>query len=418
MKFVLTGPKCSGKSKLGRVLADSLSLPFYETDLMIEELFKCKNNSDLSCRAICAQYGEDFFRDLEREVIENVSKLDKCVISTGGSTMLNKDSRQLLRPNSILILITATIEVLLKRLSEKEIPAFLNNKTARDLFSIKASLVAEVVKPYADIIIDSSSLSFDETFNILSKEIAPFLLSSSLNNKEKMKSLYFESSYLESLLKEHFELLSSVSLKHPFIVTVKLGKDNFNAVLDSTAMTLLSGKNFVLIPTETVYGLVCLWDNIEAKKLIYEAKSRPEGKPLQMLAGNIAMVEKYGCILNQTALKIVNAFCPGPITIIVPSVDGVSKIGFRIPEHELVLQLIKKLNSPLAATSANLSGELPALNVNDALDSLRIKPLLSIDGGDLPKESLASTVVEIIGDELKILREGPISYENLIKVLK
>ncbi|MEI6056240.1 MAG: Sua5/YciO/YrdC/YwlC family protein, partial [Lentisphaerota bacterium] len=124
------------------------------------------------------------------------------------------------------------------------------------------------------------------------------------------------------------------------------------------------------------------------------------------------------CSLNPTALKIVTAFCPGPITIIVPSVDGVSKIGFRIPEHEFVLQLIKKLNAPLAGTSANLSGEPAALNVNDALSSLRIKPSLSIDGGALPKESLASTVVEIVGDELKIIRKGAISYDSLIKILK
>lgn len=418
MKIVLTGPKCSGKSKLGRVLADSLSLPFYETDLLIEGLFKTKNNSDLTCRAICAQHGEDFFRNLECDIIERVSKLDNCVISTGGSTMLNKDSRQLLRFNSVLILITATIETLLKRLLEKEIPAFLINKTAKDLFSIKASLVSEVIKPYADIVIDSSSLSFDETFDTLSKEITPFLISASLNNKDEIKSLNFDLSYLESLLKEHFGLSSSVSLQHPFIVTLKLEKGNFNAVLDSTATALLSKKGFVLIPTETVYGLACLWTDNVAKEIIYKAKARPETKPFQMLVSSVDMAMKYGCSLNPTALKIAAAFCPGPITIIVPSVDGVSKIGFRIPEHEFVLQLIKKLDAPLAATSANLSGEPAALNAKDALSSLRIKPSFSIDGGDLPKESLASTVVEIVGDELKIIRKGPISYDSLIKVLR
>ena len=199
---------------------------------------------------------------------------------------------------------------------------------------------------------------------------------------------------------------------------IKLKKDNFNEAIDSTAATLLSKNGFVLIPTETVYGLACLWDDNKSKEIIYKAKSRPETKPFQMLAASFGMAIKYGCSLNQTALRIATAFCPGPITIIVPSEDGVGKIGFRVPEHEFALQLIEKLDKPLAATSANLSGELSALNVNDALSSLKIKPLLSIDGGDLPKDSLASTVVEIIGDELKILRNGPISYDSLRKVLK
>lgn len=242
MKFILTGPKCSGKSKLGYVLADYLSLPFYETDLMIEELFKSKNNSTLSCRAICSQYGEDFFRKLEQEVVEEVSGFDNCVISTGGSTMLNRDSRQLLRINSILILITASLEILLKRLSEKEIPSFLNNTTAKDLFSIKASMVTEVIKPYADIIIDSSTLSFDETLNILAKEILSFMMYASFAPKEKIKFLgkecincfvfgispdgqkNFDPSFIESLLEKQFALSAKVTSEHPYLITVCLKK--------------------------------------------------------------------------------------------------------------------------------------------------------------------------------------------------
>lgn len=240
MKFVLTGPKCSGKSKIGHILADSLSLPFYETDLMIEVLFREKQHSDLSCRAICDQYGEDFFRNLEREVIENVSKFDNCVISTGGSTMLNKDSRQSLRFNSVLILVTASIETLLKRLSDKEIPTFLNNKTAKDLFSIKASLVTEVIKPYADIIIDSSNFSFEETFDLLVREIMSFLLLSHLENKESVKFLGSDEkngfvfgisgdakksinpSCVEVVLKDLLGLSATVCSEHPFLITVKL----------------------------------------------------------------------------------------------------------------------------------------------------------------------------------------------------
>jgi len=175
MKLVLTGPKCSGKSLLGKKLADLLSVPFYETDLMIEECFKAKNNSTLTCRSICSQYGEDFFRDLEKNVIISVAKLNNCIISTGGSTMLNANSRTLLRENSILILVTASLEILLKRLSAKEIPAFLNDKTALDLFAARACLVTEVVKPLADITIDSSYLSSEETISCILKEVSNYM---------------------------------------------------------------------------------------------------------------------------------------------------------------------------------------------------------------------------------------------------
>lgn len=265
MKIVLTGPKCSGKSKLGRLLAESAFLPFFETDLMIEELFKSKNCSSLSCRAICAQYGEDFFRNIEREVIENVAKLDSCVISTGGSTMLNKDSRQLLRLDCVLVLITASIESLFERLSQKEIPSFLNNKTAKDLFAVRASLVNEVIRPYADIVIDSSFLAFDETFDKLVKEIVTLLLDSSLEKREKVKFLGSdrENSFVfgisgdgkkiidpfcvEVLLKDQFALSATVSSEHPFLVTVKLNTLLLAVEEDAHALQIVLIKKAILM---------------------------------------------------------------------------------------------------------------------------------------------------------------------------
>ena len=195
MKLVLTGAKCSGKSKLGKALAEILSLPFYETDSMIEESFSSEYASALPCRAICSQYGEDFFRNLEKKVIESTETLDKCVISTGGSTLLNKDSRQILRKNSLLILIHVSVEVLLQRFSLKEIPAYLNNKTAKELFAARACLVNEVMTPYSDIIINSDILSFDETLNLLVKETSSSL--SFLQNRLKKQTLLESKSDIE-----------------------------------------------------------------------------------------------------------------------------------------------------------------------------------------------------------------------------
>ena len=174
--------------------------------------------------------------------------------------------------------------------------------------------------------------------------------------------------------------------------------------------------SFLLIPTETVYGLACSWQDDAAKKRIYKAKKRPEDKPFQLLVSGIKMLKTTEAVISETTGKIIASFCPGPITIIVPT-KGKEKIGFRIPEHDFVISLINKLNSPLAATSANITGEPAALDTETALKTLNIQPDITIDGGDLPIDSLSSTVIEVIGNEVKVLRKGPISLAEIDKVL-
>lgn len=200
--------------------------------------------------------------------------------------------------------------------------------------------------------------------------------------------------------------------------TFVLGKDSNELILGSCKSVLLAGtSDFILVPTETVYGLACVWDDDAAKKRICQAKIRPEYKPFQMLVNSTEMAKEYGCILDEKAEKIAKAFCPGPITLIVPSASGAKKTGFRIPEHKFVLALILELKEALAATSANISGEPPSLNVRNALSSLKIEPALAIDGGQFPKSSVASTVVEIENSKVKILREGPISLSAIMKAI-
>ena len=194
-----------------------------------------------------------------------------------------------------------------------------------------------------------------------------------------------------------------------------LGKDNYAFVLNSCKSALEMAPGFILIPTETVYGLACLWDNEAAKKCIYRAKTRPEHKPFQMLAGSVEMAKRYGCVIDSRTEKIADAFCPGPITIVVPARDG-SMIGFRIPEHKFVLDLILCVGKPLAASSANVSGKMPALNIENALSAIKLRPALAIDGGPLLESSLASTVIEVVNSDIRVLREGAIPLSGILKV--
>jgi L-threonylcarbamoyladenylate synthase len=193
----------------------------------------------------------------------------------------------------------------------------------------------------------------------------------------------------------------------------KIQSDNKDILVNKCSEQLKAPGSFILIPTETVYGLACLWQDEEAKKRIYKAKKRPENKPFQLLVSNEKMLKKTNAIISETTKKIIKKFCPGPITLIVPTTNSEKKIGFRIPEHDFVISLINKLDSPLAATSANITGEPSALDRETALETLNVQPDIAIDGGSLPIDSLSSTVIEITGKEIKILREGPISLTDI-----
>lgn len=168
MKIVITGPKCSGKSQIGKLLSQRISLPFFETDEIIEQIFQKEKGEILSCRAICSKYGEDFFRDYERRAIKQVAEHDFCVVSTGGSSLLNKESRELLRKHSALVLLYASASNLLERVAKTGFPAFLKDqKNPKDLFVARANLVIETLKPFASIVIDSSEIDTSKTLDVL-----------------------------------------------------------------------------------------------------------------------------------------------------------------------------------------------------------------------------------------------------------
>lgn len=186
------------------------------------------------------------------------------------------------------------------------------------------------------------------------------------------------------------------------------------------AVAALKRKGSVLlVPTETVYGLVCDWEDSEARDRIYAMKHRAENKPLAAFLPDVSYAEILcGCPLPENAEKLAHAFMPGPITLVVPDASG-STFGFRIPDHPFILSLLKLYGRALASTSANRSGQPPALEVGYALETLAEQPDFTVDGGALPKDSIASTVVLVNADNsYKILREGLITQSMIESALK
>lgn len=195
-----------------------------------------------------------------------------------------------------------------------------------------------------------------------------------------------------------------------------LNNHEFSAII-SACKQVLDSDGVLLVPTETVYGLVCKWDSEIGRKKIYELKLRDANKLLAMFAQDKLAAQAFGALLTPEAEVLFERFTPGAITIITP--DNLGKtVGIRVPNHQFLLELLGALDYPLASTSANLSGTPPALSVEMGLQSLNGSPDLVVNGGALPQDSLASTVVDATSSEVKILRVGGISEEDIHASLK
>ena len=186
---------------------------------------------------------------------------------------------------------------------------------------------------------------------------------------------------------------------------LKLAESGVDAAADAVLEALAGPGAVVLLPTETVYGLVCRADDAAARQRIYDLKDRDASKPLGWFVADWRMLAGYGVRLEGLPEQLAVRHCPGPITIIAPRQDG-DTTGFRVPDHPLVLAVLRRIGCPLAQTSANHSGHPNALTVQAALAELSGDAALAVDGGPIAPDALASTVVDATGKEPRVLRRG------------
>ncbi len=183
-----------------------------------------------------------------------------------------------------------------------------------------------------------------------------------------------------------------------------------------TSREILCSRGVLVIPTETVYGLVALWSNASGREKIYALKDRPIDKHLQMLAVDLLQAEQAGVVISRGLEKLSRAFWPGPLTVVLPARDGGS-IGLRLPAYPFLQRLLAMLPEPLAATSANLSGRPPATSAAGALAELWGEPDLLVDGGVVSSTAgAASTVISLLQERPQILRPGPITLEEIMAI--
>ena len=184
------------------------------------------------------------------------------------------------------------------------------------------------------------------------------------------------------------------------------------------ALEILRAGGLVAFPTDTVYGVGALAFDGKAVESIYTAKDRPIAKAIPVLIGDIGDLDKVAISIPSTALKLASRFWPGPLTILVPkkqelpeAVSATSTIGVRVPDHDTARALLRAAG-PMAVTSANLSGRASPTTAEEVLAQLGGRIELIIDGGKTPG-GVPSTLVDCTGDEIRVLREGPITEEEL-----
>ena len=185
----------------------------------------------------------------------------------------------------------------------------------------------------------------------------------------------------------------------------------------------LLNHGVVAFPTETVMGLGVVFDDFEAYQKLNNIKRRPEDKPYTMMVKSTAEIQKYA-VINEVTQRVIDAFMPGSITILVPVKENsvpnyvthnTNVIGIRVPTNKEAKLLLEEVNVPLLVPSANRSGEKPALN-SDEVKEIFGSEIDTIIPGESQKER-PSTIVDLSGEEVKVVREGPISFEEIHKIV-
>ncbi len=217
---------------------------------------------------------------------------------------------------------------------------------------------------------------------------------------------------------------------------LRVAKDNPDRKKIREAAAVLRKGGLVIFPTETVYGLGVNLENKDAVDRAYRVKQRSKDKSFTILIADRKDVNKWAIDISRVAHKMMEAFWPGPLTLILNSktlplkVSGRSilpnlqlvepgpvdkdngKVGLRMPAHRIALLLVEESGVPVGAPSANISGEPPPLTADEAQKALGEDVDLIIDGGKVDL-GIASSVVDVTKRPFRILREGAVKKGTL-----
>ncbi len=190
------------------------------------------------------------------------------------------------------------------------------------------------------------------------------------------------------------------------------------------AVAILRQGGVVVYPTETVYGIGCDPLNRAACERIQAMKDRISSKPLLLLAASVEQVVAFAGELNETAQRLASIFWPGPLTIVMkPALEvpahllgGSGGVAFRVTSHPVAAALAEGLGRPIVSTSANVAGNTPLTTFEEAEQQFGADADLILQNTE-PLHGKPSTVVDVTGRHLAIIREGAISQERIKELL-
>lgn len=205
---------------------------------------------------------------------------------------------------------------------------------------------------------------------------------------------------------------------------VTLG-DNQEEVVEIVSR-VISGGGLVVVPTDTVYGIIGNATNKKTIASLYGLKKRAKEKPFPVFVRDIAMARRFAYVSDAKA-RFLETVWSGPMTVVLQHKeklpDGLTAnfdtIGIRVPNHSFLLSLLTRLDFPLVQSSANISGQSPSKNIQEVIASFegqKIKPDLIVDGGELAGSP--SVIIDLTCNEPKILRSGVMSKEELWNFLQ
>jgi len=190
------------------------------------------------------------------------------------------------------------------------------------------------------------------------------------------------------------------------------------------AAEVIGAGDLVVLPTDTVYGLVCDPHQTAAVDRVYEVKGRSRDLPLVLLLHDMVQVETFIADVSPTAVRAMQEFWPGALTVVLRDCSPLTEalracqetIGLRLPSHLVPRMVAQLTGGGLASTSANLSGKPAPTRAEEAIEQLDGLVSLVLDAGPTPFAH-ESTVVSFVEDPPELLREGAITVARLREVL-
>jgi L-threonylcarbamoyladenylate synthase len=179
------------------------------------------------------------------------------------------------------------------------------------------------------------------------------------------------------------------------------------------------------IPTDTLYGIAVAAFNADAVARVFAVKGRTSDRALPLVAGDMAQVRRYFDALPPVAAHLAERFWPGPLTLLLHAPDrlphdvtgGLETVGVRVPAHAVTAALCLACDTPLTATSANLTGEPPTDDPDGVARTLGDRIDVLVDAGRTPGGA-ASTIVDVSGAEPRLVRAGAIAWEEVKECLR